>query len=46
MKISVVAGLPTEPLHSDRGSPRKQNIVRRRLLFRSNDVGIAASPSE
>lgn len=24
LKITVVAGLPTEPLHSDRGSPRKQ----------------------
>ena len=74
MKISVVAGLPTEALHSDQGSPRKQrdlrsirrsgwltqetghnshsenvtseNIVRRRLLFGSDDIGIAASASE
>ena len=28
MKISVVAGLPTEPLHSDRRSPRKQGDLR------------------
>ena len=74
MKFPVVSGLPTEPLHSDRRSPRKQrdlrsirrsawlghetghnshsenvtseNIVRRRLLFGGNDVGIAASASE
>ncbi len=28
LKISVVAGLPTEPLHSDRRSPRKQGDPR------------------
>ncbi len=28
MKISVVAGLPTEPLHSDRRSPRKLRDLR------------------
>ncbi len=28
MKTSVVAGLQTEPLHPDRGSPRKQRDLR------------------
>ena len=28
MKIPVVAGLPTEPLHSDRRSPHKQGDLR------------------
>ena len=28
LKISVVAGLPAEPLHSDRRSPRKQGKLR------------------